>query len=165
MIVASRQAPKLHETVRRRTESRRGGRPGQLVAVLAVLLSLLACKKEKPLIDKPLAQIEQEDLRGAVRGLGLSYQTCQSLKIGKSSSFSCTGEYESERGKPGSDGKKRVAVTLGVHMVPPDLYEYEQSRLRSRGAIEEAGGRILSVLVEPEGADSPKAYLKRVRGR
>lgn len=135
------------------------------VAGAVVLLALLACKAEKPLVDKPLADVTQDDLKGAIKSLGLNFQTCQSFKSGGSSNFGCTGDKESEKGKAGSDGKKRVEVTLTVFTVPADQAEAEQSRLRSKGPIEAAGGRVFAVTIEPEGADDPKAYLKKVRGK
>lgn len=144
---------------------RKQGHGSDWLAVAVVLSSLLACKQEKPIVDKALADVTQEDLKAAVKTLGLNYQTCQSFKSGGSSNFGCTGDKESDKGKAGSDGKKRVEVTLTVHTVPADQYAVEQSRLRSKGAIEEGGGRIFAVTIEPEGAEDPKSYLKKVRGK
>lgn len=142
-----------------------------LLASSVLVLALLACKKGeeggggKPALDKPIAQMTQDDLKGAVTAMGLSVGSCSNSNSGGMSNFMCTGVKEHENGIASPDGKKRMHVTFAVYTYPADRRAAELTRLREAGAVEESGDRILSVQVKPPGTGDAKDYMKKLRGK
>jgi outer membrane murein-binding lipoprotein Lpp len=135
-----------------------------LGASLLSALLLPGCSS-KGALDKPLAQVTQDDLKAAVQKMGWGISSATSSKGTTSSNFMVTGSKESPRGMKSPDGKTRVFFNAAVYDLAPERIETEKTRLSKEGPVEVSGARILAVSVTPRDAEDPQALMKQLRGK
>ena len=140
------------------------------VAVATLALASVACGDRasgaeatgaapagKPLLARPVAQLAQADLEGAIAGLGYKHSGTTSNQGKTTSNVMVSGT------RPGADGKP-ITLTVSLFTVVPEARERELTRLKGEGAAKEDGDKILAVKVWPKDAEDPAAVLKKLTG-